>query len=75
MTPAFMGEGGMVSPTLGVDQSQDRGGVAVLDEDGIVVFTGCAMDAVAFMATHGYVEHCNAEIIENRSYLIGFEAF
>jgi len=75
MTPAFQTEGGRVAPTLGRDISGDRDGVAVLNEDGVVVFTGCAMDAVAFMATHDLVEHCNAEIIENRSYSIGFEPF
>lgn len=75
MTPAFQTEGGRMAPTLGVDQAGDRGGVAVLDEDGVVLFTGHAMDAVAFMATHGLVEHWDCEIIENRAYTVGLEPF
>lgn len=75
MTPAIHTESGRVAPTLGVDQSGDRGGVAVLDEEGVVVFVGHAMDAVAFMATHDLVEHCNCELVENKSYTVGLEAF
>lgn len=75
MTPTMSFEGARVAPTLGQGMAGDRDGVAVLDEDGVVVFTGCAADAVAFMATAGLVEHCNAELIENRSYLVGLEPF
>jgi len=75
MTPAFNTEGGRVAPTLGLDQSGDRGGVAVLDEDGVVVFVGHAMDALAFMDAHGLVEHWDCEMIENRAYTVGLEPF
>lgn len=76
MNPVFASpEGGMVSPVLGADVSQDRDGLAVLNEDGIIVFIGCAMDAVAFMATHGLVQDWDCEIVENRAYSVGLEPF
>ena len=75
MTPVANTESGRAAPALGANMSGDRDGVAVLDEDGVVVFTGCAADAAAYMGRHGLAEHCNAEVIENRAYMIGFEAF
>lgn len=75
MTPITMNESGRAAPALGQMMAGDRDGVAVLDDEGVVVFTGCHADAYRYMCDHGYVEHCNAEIIENRGYVIGFEAF
>lgn len=75
MTPVLMTEGGRAAPALGRMMAGDRGGIAVLDEEGVVLFTGGHADAQAFMCRHGYKEHANCELIENRGYVVGFEAF
>lgn len=77
MTPSFISaeHGGRVAPVLGCNMAQDRGGVAVLDESGVVRFVGDHMDALRYMDAAGLVEHDNAELVESRSYVVGLEAF
>lgn len=75
MTPIINTESGPASPVMGIDAAIDRDGVAVLDVDGVCLFTGTYFDAVRYMDDHDLQPHCNAEVIENRGYLIGFEPF
>lgn len=77
MTPVFANPdgGGMASPALGALLSQDRDGVAVLNDDGIVLFTGTMLDASSYMERHSLAPHCNCELVEDHAYIVGFEAF
>lgn len=75
MTPVMSTESGRAAPIVGANMAGDRDNVAVLDEDGVVAFTGCALDAVAFMATRRWVEGIHCEIVEDRAYCVGLEPF
>lgn len=75
MTPTLMTESGRAAPVLGGYDAGDRDGVAILDDQAVVLFVGCAVDADAFVATHGLTLDWDCERIENRGYVVGFEAF
>ncbi len=47
------------------------GGVAVLDDDGRVIFVGSRRDAELYLGRYGHREHCDVEIIQNRGYVVG----
>lgn len=70
-TPIAHAEGGRIAPALGYRVTQ----VAVLDEDGYVLFTGHLTEALEYMQRRGLVQDWNCEVVKNRQYRIGMEAF
>jgi len=72
MTPTTS-EGATIN--LGRNMAQDRDGVAVLDDEGVVMFLGAWADAQRFMDDHGLQQYANCEVVDiHPSYMIGFEA-
>lgn len=70
-TPTALAEGGRIAPAMGYRVSN----VALLDEDGIVLFTGDLVSSLDYMERHGLTEGWDCEVIRNRRYRIGMEAF
>ena len=61
--------------TLGRNMAQDRDGVAVLDDEGVVLFLGAWADAQRYMDEHDLQQYANCEVVDiEPSYMIGFEA-
>lgn len=70
-TPTAIAEGGRIAPAMGYRVSD----VALLDEDGIVLFTGDLVSALGYMERHDLIMDWNCEVVRNRRYRIGMEAF
>ena len=57
------------------NMAQDRDGVAVLDDEGVVLFLGAWADAQRYMDEHDLKQYANCEVVDLQpSYMIGFEA-
>ena len=76
MTPSFVGsEGGRVAPELGQFLGGDRDVALIHYDSEEVIFVGSHADALAFMDDRGLVLDWHCELVENRNYVVGFEAF
>jgi hypothetical protein len=51
----------------------DRDGVTVLDEEGHPLFSGCEMDAEAFMDAYALTPDDNCQVVLDPGYLVGWQ--
>lgn len=76
MTPVANTASGQAAMAVAQNMAQDRDGVAVLNEDGIIQYTGAYADACEYMEANGLRPHCNCELVDLQpGYMVGFEAY